>query len=760
MSPRRAPLLLAALVLVVGALRAQDEAAPPVGESVSYSWQLGEYQIDERRFVAVGAVQLSWRGATLRCNQAVLWPVGAPDDSGAGIRENEEGKIGVRALYAEGTVVLTLPDEEMVFRADRLYLDLVSRRGMHLDAVVRKDIIGRDGRAIKLSFRAEELRQLDPTRFEFLDVHATTSPSLSPGYRIETPAIRVQVDPRRVIPERGPEPYRNIRYELDESVLYLGDLPIFATPPFSGNTADRFGYSFFRGASVDASSKFGPSARVTLGAPIDIDGEPWGDVEVPLQYLGDRGFGGGLDLRYAGEDYRGTFEGFYQNDRGFDQLFGDPTTNDRGRATWRHRHFLPEHIQLDVEFSKISDRGFLPEYHESEFKSGKEQETLVYLKRARETTALTFLAKTRLNEFQDQNEALPQLGYNVFSYPVLELGEGTFLYFDADYEIGRLTRRYDEALGIRDERAARIDLDNTFGVPLHLGPVVVEPFAGVRYTWYERGRVAESGLSRIGYTWGGRASIELSRVFDTSGGLFDLDGLRHVILFDVEYRSVQHVSREVADFIPFDAVDGFTERDEIRIGLRNRLQTFWEIDGESEAVDFVDLDVEWTYFPHADRDNGGEEIGNLDVDLAVRFTPNFVFLTDFEYNFALDDFEILNSTVGWAPSRDVFLAVGYRRYAGVNDAVVARGQWRVNERLGLAVEGGYDFVENRSQDQSLRIQRIGEDWVFEFEIEHDNQGGFGFGISFTPRIFFDPRVRFGAIRNEPRFSTLRDDVLR
>jgi LPS transport system D len=740
------------------------------GESVSYSWSLGRYEIDENRFVAVDNVVLSWKGVRVRCNAAVIWPrdkPGAPEgqepaEAAKGELPMDEalGSLGVRAIYAEGDVVVTMVERGLVFRCDRVHLDLISQRGIYLDTKLRKELPARDG-TVSLAIRAEEMRQLDPNRFEMLGITASTNPALNPGYRIQSPGIRIQAEPITTPMGRPESPQRNFRYEIDESVFFLGDLPLLTTPPYSGNTAENFGQGWIRSASIDSSRQFGPAARVTLGTAIDLDGRNWGDLRIPVQYLLDRGPGLGVDLRYSRDgEYAGFLQTFYQRDKGQDELFGTPPDKDRGRVTWRHRHFLPEHIQLDLEFSKISDRGYLPEYREGEFKSEKPQETLAYLKRAHETTAFTLVAKGRVNDFFTQLEERPRFGYNLFSYPILDFDEDHSLYFDADYEVGNLRRVYDDELGLRDVEATRVDLDNVVSAPFFLGFLKLEPFAGLRYTYYDRGRVVSDDRHRVGFTWGARATAEFSRTFDVTGGLFDLDGLRHIILPEIEYRRVQYVSRDQADFVQLDAVDAFSEREEIVFALRNRLQTFWETNGQRQVVNFVDLDLEWRLFPQADRDNFGETFGNLDVDFLWRLSPRLLYVLDFEYSFRLDTMEIFNTTIGWEANQNLFLGLGYRRYVDVNDVVLGIARWRVDERLGLIATSGYDFQEGASQDHRIAVQRIGEDWVFEVELDYDNRGGIGFGISFTPRALFDPRVRFGSIRNEPRFGTFGNGTLR
>ncbi|MEE9394196.1 MAG: LPS assembly protein LptD [Planctomycetota bacterium] len=748
---------LGSLAWMVGTSAAQGQRL--AGVKVDFEADLVDFYLEDGRAHAVGNVVLTWEGSRLRCDNAVIWLVknGAPDtDAEEVAADGRRGGVTVSEIYAEGVVVLSRYADEQVFRCHRLFFDLVSNRGTFWDAALRQSL-DRRGEKLDLVMRAGELRQLSRDRYEMFDTTFTTNPSVEPGYRLVTPSARVEIDEKAV--DRQGNSYRNVRFELDSSVLYIGELPILKTPPFSGQTKDRGG-NLYRRIEVDSSKKFGPSARLTLGKEIWFDDERWGDLEFYGQYFGKRGLGGGIDLRYEQTDYRGSLRGVYQRDRGRDELFNTPTDKDRGRVLLRHRHQLPEHIQLDIELSKISDRGFLSEYYENEFQSDKEQETLIYAKRAVGASALTFLANTRLNDFQTQTEFLPRASYQLISYPLIDIGNRSSLYFDARYEVSNARLRFDDELHRPNARTYRADFDQTVALPFFLGPVKIEPFVGFRYTRYGRGALVDESFDRIGNLYGARATTQLSRTFDARGGLFNLDGLRHIVTPSVEYRNISHVSHSVDDFIPFDDVELFTEREELVFRLRNRLQTQWHDGDNSEVVDLIDLDLKWTFFPSAERDNFGHHVGNLDVEADFRLSPELIWSTDFEYSFVLDELEIFNTTLGWAPRPSLLLAAGYRRFVGVNDAIFVTTQWRASQKLGIQIYSGYDFVEDDLQDQRLTIQRFGEDWVFEFEFEYDNRGGVGFGIAIRPRALFDPRLRVRSIRNEPHFDDFKHEHLR
>ncbi len=747
----RIALVLAVLALSVG-LHGQELVEETIEARFEAGWS--QLSLDEDVLIAVGNVQLSWKGGQLRCDNAVIWGV-----SGGGKDENGNGGLRVREIYAEGEVHLRHDENWFHLESARGFVDPVNNRGIFFDTTMSLELPGKDG-AIKLTARAGEAIRIAENRFELRDMLLTTSPFAEPGYHVSSARLKLQIDPAAQDPDGKPgETRRNVRYELDGSVLAVEGHDVLPLPGLSGNTADD-SFNWVKRIGFDNSKRFGPSGYLSVGTGIRFDGERWGDWTLHTRYLGDRGPGVGLDLEYDTEDYRGRFEGFYQRDGGKDELFGAPPHNDRGRALWRHRQRdLGWGIQLDLEFSKLTDRGYLPEFDEDEFKEGKEQETLAYFRRATENRAATLLISTRLNEWQTQVERQPQFRYDLITEPLFDLGPATF-YFDAAWDVSRSRLRYDDALGTTDRDAFRADLDQTVSAPFFVGPIKLEPFAGFRYTYYSNGSLSDDWIDRVGTLHGIRATTELSRTFNVAGGFFDLQGLRHIIMPEVEYLKVGHVSHDVVDFIQFDRVDRFSEVEVIRFGVRNRLQTLWDVYGEDQVVDIVDLDVEWSFFPEASRDNFGTQAGNLDVDLVLRLSPEFTYLLDFEYSFRLDTMEVLNTTLGWAPSRDFQLAIGYRRYVDVNDVVFIQTQWRPTERIGLRFDVGYDFEESRLEDTRLSLVRYGSDWVFEIELDWDSSEDFGFGISISPRALFDPRLRARSLRNEPRFSDFDDRLVR
>ena len=166
----------------------------------------------------------------------------------------------------------------------------------------------------------------------------------------------------------------------------------------------RVGHDRTYGTSVE--TRWWLSRLLGLRQPEGTDGS------IAVDYYGDRGVGGGVDLTYERENYFGSILGYAIEDHGEDRL--SRTRKDievpeetRGRFRFQHRQFLPYSWQLTGEVSYLSDENFLEQFYRSEFNVGKEQETLLHLKRIEDNWGLSFLGKTRINDFVDQVEELP-----------------------------------------------------------------------------------------------------------------------------------------------------------------------------------------------------------------------------------------------------------------------------------------------------------------------------------------------------------------
>ena len=223
-----------------------------------------------------------------------------------------------------------------------------------------------------------------------------------------------------------------------------------------------------------------------------------------LDYFSKRGPAVGIDLDYEREDYLGLFRSYSIYDKGEDNLGGfrnniEPDTENRGRVLWRHRHILPDDWELSFEISYISDPNFLEEYRESEFDEGKEQETLLYLKKQVDNTAMTLLIQPRTVDFVTQTDHLPEISYRVIGEALgnratwySENRAGVVRFRPAERDVFDIPRD-----GVREGSgsSARVDSRQEITWQADWGPIRLVPFVSARASAWDDTRTT-GGFTR------------------------------------------------------------------------------------------------------------------------------------------------------------------------------------------------------------------------------------------------------------------------
>lgn len=716
----------------------------------------------------IGDVKVQVGDMFIHCENLVAW-LADPKAAGAGgepaappiAGEKTQDQLAraarfVKEIYAEGTVIFSQGEEWV--RADRVFFDLANSRGLVIDATLAYPLRSHDGRTTSLVVQADELRILSQDRLQASGVKVSTCSFGHPHYHLASSTLEIiRERPGTPDPADPDAPLvENYHLEARGNVLHLGSFPVFWLPDFAGDSAARRPFEYIEDVRLGHTNRFGYEIGLTVGDDIRDGSGKWGHWSVPVQWYSKRGFGGGVDLLYGApqRDYEGALFTNYQRDHGDDRFFGKPPTENRGRISWYHRHRLPWEVQLDLELQLFSDRGYYPTYFEDQEKGLKPPENLAYLKKTFFNSYLTALYTIRFNDWETVREYQPELRYDLVYEPLFDLFDRP-VYLDATVRVSKNRLEIDEDLETGARGTWRVDLDALLEYPVPVGPFTLTPFAGPRYTWYEEDLFERRDEDRIGVTAGATLALQAFRIYDVFGGLFDLDGLRHVVYPELTFRNTSGVRLHPDELIPFDEVDAFDNTQSFELSVRNLFQTVRHRTDGATVENVIDLDSRVAYFPNAGRDHDGEPWSNLVNDLIVRFSDDLQIATDAETNFYGRGMEIWNAAVGYTPSRDFQAYAGFRHFHDTYDAVFLQGNHRLDEKWLLTIESSYDFRDDRGLDHRFVLSRIGHDWVFQFGFKADvGENDYGFSISFEPRLFFNPTLKARALRSEPRLLYL------
>ena len=662
----------------------------------------------------------------------------------------------VAGVYLQGDVVLTRG--ERTIRASELYYDFENDRALILDAVMRAIAPGTD---IPIYVRAAQVRQLSTTEYFARQAVISTS-------EFHTPHVHIGADRVYLTDATPRDPTGRItgleagHFRAHDATLNLEGVPIAYWPYAVGDfrrgetpiKSVRFAHSDDFGATFQ--SKWYVFNLLGIEEPEGVEGI------MRLDYFSERGPGVGLDTDYELDDAYGLFRGYYINDEGEDNLgpfrSGEPDTENRGRITWRHRQFLPKGWELTLEGSYVSDPNFLEEYFNAEFEEGKEQETLLYLKKQKDNWAFTALAQWRVLDFLTQTEHLPDLGFHVIGEPIAGVASyyheshlGFVRYKPDNRRLFNRDRAFDNDVG--SDITFRGHMRNEIQVPIKLSALNlnVVPFAVARPGYWDSSPDSGS-VDRLFGTVGARAASQVWRLFENvTSDLLDLNGIRHIITPEV-VSWFSGSNRDSRDLYPFDAgIEDIDDTYGTSIALRQRWQTKrgrrdGDDSGEERIVDWITLDVELNLFGDApryelpigrfypSRPENSIARNHIRTDFMYRVSDTTAILADANFDLTDGDLDVGNISyaVERTPRFSYFL--GYRRIHDTDSHLVGAGtNYEINSKHRLAVRGYYDIDRGKTEEVEIAIIRKFPRWhvalVFNVDqVEED----FGIGLSIWP----------------------------
>jgi hypothetical protein len=663
----------------------------------------------------------------------------------------------LHAVYAEGGALpATFRTAGRTYRCSSMYYDFRTHRGVLVDAEVRIPLGRKLGRETSLYLRAERFRSMKPGVFEAEKVGVSTDRYADPEVEIRarrvklshagvTQALQNLIEVTRRRGEAGGPTDADFEAALGEVRQQASDLDQ-QNVKLEGLTARLFGLPVLYWPrftlegieppdlewSVDVRSRGQLGSGISIGVGKSYRAD-WGKARwrVGPHWFFRRGAGGfgEADVSAWEGRLRGRSYATYLHDDDDDDGI-PPSTKNRYWHQHQYRYGLTDFWRLDGEWSDISDQGFLRLWDEREFKEGKEQETLLYLRGRGDTGYLTLTGKVRTIPFLNVLEELPRATAALPVLHLLDVG-GAALQVAASFEAGNLRRRAPDGSGAPDFRIFRADGQATVSLGFSLGAVRVVPFASFRGTAYEETLVDGSAVGRFAGSGGVRADVMASRWYGRR---------RHIINLSVEYTNLYEVSVDASELFPLDRVDLVTPFEQLGVRLRNRLQRRTKAGIRTT----FDLEVFAAWFPDGEQPEGRTGDGFLELDL--EWVPRTGVDVSARTSFDTEDGTVDTGSVEvrWQARPTVRLGLGFRHLDNVSDVFTGTAQYDVGSRwrvVGLSqidARGG-DFL-----DQGLRLERYGRQVVVALRFlwdPGDNDFTFGVHVDLIERFKRRERVR-------------------
>ena len=701
---------------------------------------------DERISIWSGGVQVTQGDLEMRADDVVIW-TDESKDAGGGTQAYLEGHVQIH-------------QGQRTIWATRVYYDFDRQQALISDAKIRTFSRARD---VPIYYYAKTVRQLAEGKFVAEKATMTTDAFGHPQWGLSGSEFEI-------VDLSGEDEYgrdvRRLRFTAKNVTSSVRGIPLSWWPRMSGDLTQ--GVSPLRRVNLTEHSSRGTGIETEwylwrlLGVREIPDG--FKKTYLDLNLYSERGPYIAVTSDYQREQFFGEFLGNFIHDYGLDNIGGDDVDlprQVRGRVTWRHRHFLPYNWQLTGEVSWLSDRGYLREWYEREDAEGKDQETLLHLKKQVGRQAFTALFKTRVNDFMDEVETAPRLDYHLIGEPLA--GDRLTYFMRTTYEYGHF--RADEHDWRRDNSPWThiADTRHTVDMPLQVGFVKVVPFVDGRLSYFEetlgrtglrRELVRRGADSRIWGAAGARASWYLSRVYpNVHSRLWDLNRLRHVNTFDIDLLSAT-TDLSSKHLYPYDEpgsaeaklVRGIDDTDVYRLGWRNRLQT--KRGPDQKTVDWMTLDFLMTWFagtetPHVAPDDDKVR-SNLQTDYSWQLSDTTSLVGDMYYT--TNDGQVRTANVGLAIVRSPRLGyyIGSRYIRGADSSIGTFGvDYVINRKWKFHFFEQYEFNNTRTNSGTrVEIERRMASWLMRIGVELDpGEDEKIFFVEFEPVGV--PEFRFG-----------------
>lgn len=610
-------------------------------------------------------------------------------------------------------------------------------------------------------------------------------------------SIFTELDPQTGQPVSGPP----LWVTAVNSQLLIGNVPVLSLPKVTAPAEDP--NIPIRRAVVKQDRIFGLQVKTVwnltkiLGQPKQ-EGMQW---DLLTDYLSERGPAAGIEGQYDVNNFFGRATGstsmIWQLDQGTDNLGFDrksliPEQENRGQVLWQHRQELRGNAVLFGEIGYISDRNYRESFHEQAFDRDKDAETLLGIRKDAGLWSGSLWTRYELNEFETSTDWLPRADVYSFSQPLLN---NTFFWTAhsmvgyGDLEPGKPPSDPNDPFlagsisGVTDASGLVAMTRHQLDAPFRLGAFSITPFVMGEAAFQEEG-LTQDEVDRFLVSGGVRGNLTATRVMPfVRSDLWNLNGLAHRSDTTVEYR-VTDVSRNLDEIAQYNEIDENSQerfrgrytlqqyggvlpaefdprfyavrqgaglwvsapyfeladdQQVVRLVNRNRLQTKVGPPGSERIRDWMILESGVSFFPDADRDNFGEDVGLIFGNYRWNVNDRTSLLAEGIVDLFENSQDVWSVGVLSQRSTRGSVYMGFRQVKARNfidsQTLVGSYSYRMSPKWISTGAIAYDVAAGESRGSSLTFSRIGLDWVLHLGFGIDtSKDNVGVAVALEPRF--------------------------
>jgi LPS-assembly protein len=529
---------------------------------------------------------------------------------------------------------------------------------------------------------------------------------------------------------------------LDKTVFWLP----FIHVPLNDRKAPFHlhpGYSSEEGAYVLGSKRYSVSK--------DVSGK------LHIDWRQKRGWGFGNDLDYSNA-LLGTGEGkFYIIDdkESPDQKSANPydnrIENTRYRFSWKHKKTIGR-TSFMAEINKFSDKFLLKDFFEKEYKNEVTPETYVNVTHNRDNFGVFVNVEKRINHFVDTLERLPEVRFNWNNQEIAD----TNVYYKNETSFNHFNKKI--AHSSNDTDVSRFDTVHEVSYPVKIQQISIRPFANWRGNYYSKNAGGEENIYRQVIGGGAEATTKFYRIWDVQSNALGLDinKLRHILQPNIRYDSVRMRSVYPRELFQIDAIDAIDDKDVIKVGFDNRLQTKRFFGDQEKTVNIVSYNTYMTY-AFKEETMGGSTFLTWENELEFRPYDWLMGKATSVYDVPNDEFRTFDLDIELRGGNKWNMYVQHKFLKEGSKQLTVHGTYKINDLWGLGGYMRFEFDERDvAEEWEIRATRDLHCWFLDFgynvrnsDIDSANKEVF---VELTLKAFPDYPLKSG---NQASYSRAR-----
>ena len=560
-------------------------------------------------------------------------------------------------------------------------------------------------------------------------------------------------------------------------VLRFGGIPVFYLPYWYSSLNDRTvgttvqaGYRTRMGAFLLTSTKYWIASNLRGITHLDYRTERGPAVGQEVGWVNDNDTG------------KGRVYGYFTDDQGVQKDYDKGNRNEliasqRYRLTFDHMQtFGPKDYFLS-DFTYLSDQYVLEDFFDREYRNSFQPQNYATFAHREENTTLSLTVYKRLNDFYEAVDRLPELAMDVQRS---QIGDSPF-YYESRNSVVYLQKLYPAGSGAEDYSSGRADTAHEIYYPTrHFGFLNITPRTGYEATYYsetvEWGSVTQFVATVTSNSSGGVTSgtaTNISRVANAMGSdlrsLFNVGletsfrafkvvnndenmfgtGLRHVVEPYTDYTLMPEPNLRPGQLYQFDQIDALDRRNDLRFGLRNRLQT----KHQTEVSDIVDVDIFTTYsFEEADQNEPFSKVGLKSEFNLAKWCKIYM---DGTYDVYASQVDTFNTQARFRLD-DWRVSVDQRYTVNSSSLLTTDLAWLPNQRWEFGVYDRYEFQTSTLEEQGLSVTRkydcmsvaLGGSYLPAYTREDGSQHESDYRVMFELSFTAFPNLKLGSMRRD------------